>query len=120
MVLELSLREALDLGHNYIGTEHMALGLIREGEGVAAQVLAVRGVNVDDLRRAVLDLIGTPADERPGSARPGPPEWAPTEPVTIMVEDRLRAIEVVLELMVERLDAIERRLPPQGEAEAHG
>ena len=43
MVLELSLREALQLGHNYIGTEHILLGLIREGDGVAAQVLAQAG-----------------------------------------------------------------------------
>ena len=46
-VLELSLREALQLGHNYIGTEHILLGLIREGEGVAAQVLVKLGADLE-------------------------------------------------------------------------
>ena len=56
-VLELSLREALQLGHNYIGTEHILLGLVREGEGVAAQVLASSGVKLEDVRRTVLALL---------------------------------------------------------------
>ena len=46
-VLELSLREALDLGHDYIGTEHILLGIVREGQGVAAQVLAALGAGED-------------------------------------------------------------------------
>ncbi|MEZ0071195.1 ATP-dependent Clp protease ATP-binding subunit ClpA [Planotetraspora sp. GP83] len=53
-VLELSLREALHLNHNYIGTEHILLGLIREGEGVGAQVLAGRGVHFDHIRMKVI------------------------------------------------------------------
>jgi ATP-dependent Clp protease ATP-binding subunit ClpA len=57
-VLELSLREALQLGHNYIGTEHILLGLVREGEGVAAQVLVKLGASLDRVRRAVLELLG--------------------------------------------------------------
>ncbi|MDQ1424703.1 MAG: hypothetical protein QOD72_2201 [Acidimicrobiaceae bacterium] len=57
-VLELSLREALQLGHNYIGTEHILLGLIREGEGVAAQVLIRRGAPLDRVRAAVVDQLG--------------------------------------------------------------
>jgi len=57
-VLELSLREALQLGHNYIGTEHILLGLVREGEGVAAQVLIQRGAGLDRVRKAVLDELG--------------------------------------------------------------
>jgi ATP-dependent Clp protease ATP-binding subunit ClpC len=56
-VLELSLREALQLGHNYIGTEHILLGLIREGEGVAAQVLEKLGVDLDRVRQAVIQLL---------------------------------------------------------------
>jgi len=60
-VLELSLREALQLGHNFIGTEHILLGLAREGDGVAAQVLAGRGAEVDVVREQVLRLIaGSP------------------------------------------------------------
>ena len=57
-VLELSLREALHLRHNYIGTEHMLLGLLREGHGLAAQILADSGVRVDELRRSVLAAVG--------------------------------------------------------------
>jgi ClpA/ClpB-like protein len=58
-VLELSLREAMGLGHNYIGTEHILLGLIREGEGVAAQVLAKLGadLNLDRVRQQVIRLL---------------------------------------------------------------
>ncbi len=56
-VLELSLREALQLGHNYIGTEHILLGLIREGEGVAAQVLINLGADLDKVRSAVIQLL---------------------------------------------------------------
>jgi ATP-dependent Clp protease ATP-binding subunit ClpA len=60
-VLELSLREALRLRHDYIGTEHILLALLREGEGLAARILADSGVRPDDLRRAVLVAIGKAA-----------------------------------------------------------
>lgn len=56
-VLELSLREALQLGHSYIGTEHILLGLIREGEGVGTQVLIKMNVDLGDLRTATIDMI---------------------------------------------------------------
>jgi ATP-dependent Clp protease ATP-binding subunit ClpC len=56
-VLELSLREALQLGHNYIGTEHILLGLIREGEGVAARVLYNLGADLDRVRNQVIQLL---------------------------------------------------------------
>ena len=56
-VLELALRESLQLGHNYIGTEHLLLGLIREGEGVACQVLEHVGVDVAQVRETVVQLI---------------------------------------------------------------
>jgi ATP-dependent Clp protease ATP-binding subunit ClpC len=56
-VLELSLREALQLGHNYIGTEHILLGLIREGEGVAAQVLQKLGADLGRVRQQVIQLL---------------------------------------------------------------
>src|SRR3569623_2949891 len=55
-VLELSLREALQLGHSYIGTEHILLGLIREGEGVAAQVLQTLGSDLNRVRQQVIKL----------------------------------------------------------------
>jgi ATP-dependent Clp protease ATP-binding subunit ClpA len=57
-VLELSLRESLELGHRYIGTEHILLGLIREGDGVAAQVLHKLGADLDRVRQQVLALMG--------------------------------------------------------------
>src|ERR1051326_1046085 len=56
-VLELSLREALQLGHSYIGTEHILLGLIREGEGVAAQVLQKLGADLNRVRQTVIQLL---------------------------------------------------------------
>ena len=56
-VLELSLREALQLGHSYIGTEHILLGLIREGEGVGTQVLIKMDVDLGELRSTTIDMI---------------------------------------------------------------
>jgi ATP-dependent Clp protease ATP-binding subunit ClpC len=56
-VLELALREALQLGHNYIGTEHILLGLLREGEGVAAQVLQKLGADLNRARQVVMGLL---------------------------------------------------------------
>jgi ATP-dependent Clp protease ATP-binding subunit ClpC len=56
-VLELALREALQLGHNYIGTEHILLGLVREGEGVATQVLVKLGANLNRVRETVIQLM---------------------------------------------------------------
>jgi hypothetical protein len=56
-VLELALREALQLGHNYIGTEHLLLGLVREGEGVAAQVLQSFGADLGTVREKVMELL---------------------------------------------------------------
>jgi ATP-dependent Clp protease ATP-binding subunit ClpC len=59
-VLELSLREAQQLGHNYIGTEHILLGLIREGKGVAAQVLVKLGADLNRARQQVVQLLSAP------------------------------------------------------------
>ncbi|MEY8565861.1 ATP-dependent Clp protease ATP-binding subunit [Corynebacterium sp.] len=73
-VLELALREALQLGHKYIGTEHILLGLIREGEGVAAQVLVKLGADLSRVRQQVIQLLsGYEGTE---------PESAPDEPAT--------------------------------------
>ena len=58
-VLQLSLSEARQLGHDYIGTEHILLGLIREGEGVAAQVLVRLGAELDRVRQQVIQLISS-------------------------------------------------------------
>jgi ATP-dependent Clp protease ATP-binding subunit ClpA len=84
-VLELSLRESQQLGHNYIGTEHILLGLLREGEGVAAQVLVKLGGNLSRVRQQVIQLLS-------GSA--GDPEAAAgTRPVHMAVPDDLREVE---------------------------
>jgi ATP-dependent Clp protease ATP-binding subunit ClpC len=67
-VLELSLREALQLGHNYIGTEHILLGLIREGEGVAAQVLVKLGADLNRVRQQVMQLLHGDQGKDPAAA----------------------------------------------------
>ena len=80
-VLELSLREALQLGHNYIGTEHILLGLLREGEGVATQVLVKLGADLGKVRQQVIQLLsgyqgpGT-KNEAPGGTAAGAKEDA--------------------------------------------
>jgi ATP-dependent Clp protease ATP-binding subunit ClpC len=83
-VLELALREALQLGHNYIGTEHILLGLIREGEGVAAEVLQRRGAELARVRETVVELLpgsSESAGRSPRRRRTRPaPEVAPTGP----------------------------------------
>ena len=77
-VLELSLREALQLGHNYIGTEHILLGLIREGEGVAAQVLVKLGADLNRVRQQVIQLLsGYQGKEPQGAGVGGPTEGTP-------------------------------------------
>ncbi|MGH2597676.1 MAG: ATP-dependent Clp protease ATP-binding subunit, partial [Actinomycetota bacterium] len=77
-VLELSLREALQLGHNYIGTEHILLGLIREGEGVAAQVLQKLGADLNRVRQTVIQLLsgytGGKGEQTPAGSGEGGPQ----------------------------------------------
>ena len=75
-VLELSLREALQLGHNYIGTEHILLGLIREGEGVAAQVLVKLGADLNRVRQQVIQLLSGYQGKE--AAATGPAEGTPS------------------------------------------
>ena len=90
-VLELSLREAKALGHNYIGTEHILLGLIREGSGVAAQVLVKLGADLNRTRQQVVQLLPGRAGENvigEGSPLPGD---APTQVDSL--DRRLAAIE---------------------------
>jgi ATP-dependent Clp protease ATP-binding subunit ClpC len=90
-VLELSLREALQLGHNYIGTEHILLGLIHEGDGVAAQVLVGLGVELDRTRQLVIQILTGRHQEESASV------------VAEDLRDRLAA-------MAARLTVIERTL----------
>src|SRR5512139_4145398 len=83
-VLELSLREALQLGHNYIGTEHILLGLIREGEGVAAQVLVKLGADLSRVRQQVIQLLSG----YQGSGAPSPGGSTESQPTGSLVLDQ--------------------------------
>ena len=97
-VLELSLRESQQLGHDYIGTEHILLGLVREGDGVAAQVLIRLGADPNRVRKQVIQLI---SGQQP---QPQPGRRAPREgPIVTGVQARLVAVEG-------RLAAVEQRL----------
>jgi len=92
--LELSLRESRELGHHYIGTEHILLGLAREGEGVAAQVLAGLGVDLDRLRSQVLSLHRGHASEGAPSVPPGRIRPGADIPISLeALDQRLAAIE---------------------------
>ena len=109
-VLELSLREALQLGHNYIGTEHILLGLIREGEGVAAQVLVKLGADLSRVRNQVIQLLsGYQGKEAATSG--GPAEGTPS---TSLVLDQFgrnltqAAREIKLDPVIGREKEIER------------
>ncbi len=117
-VLELSLREALQLGHNYIGTEHILLGLIREGEGVAAQVLVKLGADLNRVRQQVIHQLSTHAG---GEGAPSQPsgknsptkDWNfPTRELTahapFAARDQVEEIRALLREIVERLERIER------------
>jgi ATP-dependent Clp protease ATP-binding subunit ClpA len=116
--LDLSRREALQLGHNHIGTEHLLLSLIREGEGPAAQVLLELGADLSLVRQQVLMLLGDDVDEGeaaaaaprtgvPAAPRPG----APGVPVAAVGESRL-LVELLqrIEDMDARLSSVEQRL----------
>jgi len=105
-VLELSLREALQLSHNYIGTEHILLGLIREGEGVAAQVLVKLGGNLAVVREKVIEIIPAGAENVEFTERLRPAGAASLEGIL----GPLAAISDRLDAIAERLDAIERHL----------
>ena len=82
MVLELSLREALQLGHNYIGTEHIVLGLVREGDGVATRVLLKLGADPTRVRHQVIQLLHGDQGKEPAAAGP-PSEAAPSTSIVL-------------------------------------
>ena len=109
-VLELSLREALQLGHNYIGTEHILLGLIREGEGVAAQVLVKLGADLSRVRNTVIQLLSG-YQGKEAVAAGGPAEGTPA---TSLVLDQFgrnltqAAREAKLDPVIGRDNEIER------------
>jgi ATP-dependent Clp protease ATP-binding subunit ClpA len=102
-VLDMSLREALALGHHTIGTEHILLGLIREGESPAARVLASLGAELGLVRQQVLELLQDTSDEEPASAPPG---------VTADAGERGLLSEAIarFESIDSRLSAVEQRV----------
>jgi len=110
-VLELSLREALQLGHNYIGTEHILLGLIREGEGVAAQVLVKLGADLNKVRQQVIQLLSGYQGGKETVSAGGPQAEAPS---TSLVLDQFgrnltqAAREAKLDPVIGREKEIER------------
>jgi ATP-dependent Clp protease ATP-binding subunit ClpC len=101
-VLELSLRESKQLGHTYIGTEHILLGLIREGDGVAAQVLVKLGADLNRVRQQVIQLI---SGQQP-AGRLLPQAAAPVTEV----QTRLETIEARLDTIDVHLTAVEQRV----------
>jgi ATP-dependent Clp protease ATP-binding subunit ClpA len=106
-VLELSLREALQLGHNYIGTEHILLGLIREGEGVAAQVLVKLGADLNRVRQQVIQLLhGYQGEEQREAAA----ARAEAGLAGLGERRRLAAVQAQLTAIESRLAAVERRV----------
>ena len=98
-VLELSLREAMQLGHNYIGTEHLLLGILHEGDSVAAQVLVQLGGDQHRVRQQVLQLLHGRQAEESVSARSAERELR-----------LLPAVQARLEAVEQRLTAVERRI----------
>jgi ATP-dependent Clp protease ATP-binding subunit ClpC len=100
-VLELSLRESLQLGHNHIGTEHILLGLIREGEGVAAQVLVRLGADLNRVRQQVIQLL------HGGKGEAGEADLPPSGLARGLSLSELHA---TLKAIADRLTAIERHL----------
>jgi ATP-dependent Clp protease ATP-binding subunit ClpC len=144
-VLELSLREALQLGHNYIGTEHILLGLIREGDGVGVQILAALGANLNRVRQEVIRIVHRgetepemylPGEGAPGmeqasvprgtvrvasAAHPGPPVRVVGSRIQIeALNARIGEVISRLDLIAERLASIEGHLaagpPPPARA----
>ena len=113
-VLELSLREALQLGHNYIGTEHILLGLIREGEGVAAQVLVKLGAELTRVRQQVIQLLSGYQGKEAAEAGTGGRGGESGTPSTSLVLDQFgrnltaAAMEGKLDPVIGREKEIER------------
>jgi hypothetical protein len=105
-VLELSLRESKQLGHSYIGTEHILLGLIREGDGVAAQVLVKLGADLNRVRQQVIQLLHGYQGEEPRLARRPPEEGEPVAEVQArldVIEARLTGIDFLLVAVEQRV-----------------
>ena len=107
-VLEFAFEEAKGLGHNYIGTEHLLLGLLREEEGIAARVLQNSGVKLDEVREEVLSLLGAEFSEEP-TEKPGKKSKSKTPALDSFGRDLTElAREDKLDPVIGRQDEIER------------
>jgi ATP-dependent Clp protease ATP-binding subunit ClpC len=106
-VLELGLREAIQFGHSYIGTEHLLLGLARESEGIGASVLVALGAPLDAVRARVLELLGSYEGAKPTVTGPGVIYSAPRTQESYLAEicARLAVIEKQLGIGSESADA---------------
>ncbi|MBN3038598.1 MAG: ATP-dependent Clp protease ATP-binding subunit [Candidatus Omnitrophica bacterium] len=111
-VIELSMEEARSLGHNYIGTEHLLLGLLREGEGVAAQVLLGLGLDLNKVRHEIMELLGQGIPGQSGPAvsnAPGPKAKSKTPALDAFGRDLTHlANEGKLDPVIGRQNEIER------------
>ncbi len=110
-VLELSLEEASNLGHNYIGTEHLLLGLIRENDGIAAQVLMNLGIKLEDVREEVLEFLGAelPPESNPSEEKEGVPAKSKTPALDAFGRDLTElARDGKLDPVIGRKNEIER------------
>jgi ATP-dependent Clp protease ATP-binding subunit ClpC len=122
-VLELSLSEALQLGHNYIGTEHILLGLIREGEGVAAQVLSRLGADLHRIRQQVVILLGGSSEEESSAEAASATVTWTVRPMgrglagMAAVPARLAAIEARLAVVEQRVSMAEELRELRGEVQ---
>jgi len=104
--LELAAEEARSLGHNYIGTEHLLLGLIREGEGIASQVLLNLGLDLNTVRNEVMELLGSAL---PGFSQGGQPAKSKTPALDAFGRDLTAlARENKLDPVIDRMQEIER------------
>jgi len=108
-VIELAMDEARNLGHNYIGTEHLLLGLIREGEGVAAQVFQNLGLGLDKVRAEVMNLLGSGSPAQPEVTGQGGRSKSKTPALDAFGRDlTVLAKENKLDPVIGRKDEIER------------
>lgn len=114
-VLELALREALQLRHNHIGTEHILLGIIRESDGVAALLLVKRGLDLNRVRQRVIEAIhgnaphGSPAPGRPGASSPRPMVPSARMPSSERLSAEAPELPVTYEIGGVRLEQITAR-----------
>jgi ATP-dependent Clp protease ATP-binding subunit ClpA len=99
-VIEYAIEEARQLGHNYVGTEHLLLGLIREQEGVAAQVLTNLGLSLDMVRDEVLRLLGHPMSQEPRIEEP-----LPLSPADLQLPDEVRVVVATFDQLIDQFNA---------------